>query len=98
MATGGRPLPRLTSLGPEQGEIGLHIEAHAGVFRIKLFQGIGGVGVNGDDFLDAMELQGPGHEFGVLYKTLLIPQIVEQDAAVEIHFRVVEKVHAGLRQ
>ena len=56
------------------------------------------MGVNGDDFLDAMELQGPGHESGVLHKALLIPQIIEQDAAVEIHFRVVEKVHPGLRQ
>ena len=56
------------------------------------------MGVNGDDFLDAVELQSPGHEPGVLHKTFLIPQIIEQDAAVEVHLRVIEEVHAGFFQ
>ena len=84
--------------GPEEGEIRLHFEAHPDIFRIKLFQGIGGVRIDRDDFLNAMELQGPGHEPGVLHKALLIPQIVEQDTAVEVHFRVIEEVRPGFRQ
>ncbi len=31
----------------------------------------------------------------MLHKTLLIPQVIQQDAAVEIHVGVIEEIHAG---
>ena len=77
----------------QQAKYGCTSKALPGVLRIQLFQGIGGVRINGDELFDAMELQVPGHEPGVLHKALLIPQVVEQDAAVEIHLGMIEEVH-----
>ena len=97
MATGPWPLP-LPAAEPEQGEIRLHLKGLSGIFRVKFLQGIGGMGINGDDLVDAVQLQVPGHEPGVLHKALLIPQVVEQDAAVEVHLRMIKEAHAGFRQ
>ena len=56
------------------------------------------VGIDGDQLPDAVFFQPIRQPAGMGDESLLVAQVVEQDAAVEIHFRVVEKAHPGFRQ
>ncbi len=76
-----------------QFKIGFHIKTDARIFREKHFQGIGRMGIHGNDFSDTLLLKFFGDKFGMLDEAVQIAQIVEKDPTVIIQFGPVKEIH-----